>query len=209
MGQNRIMVAEKSIENNVFEEIEAHKIGKIYNSRDFSNVYAEESVRKAFQRLEMQGKLVRLGRGLYLYPRQDPRLGIIYPSIAEIADQIARKEKLRIIPTGQQALLQLGLSTQVPMKSVYLTDGGPRNIQLGNRVLVFKPTTPKMLALKGKISGPVVQALKTLGKDGIDNEIQNKLASLLDKENPIIAEADAMLAPAWIREIIMKLLKTK
>src|ERR1700677_1769407 len=129
-------------------------------------MYSEESVRKAFQRLEKQGKMVRLGRGVYLYPRHDKRLGIIYPSMAEIATEISRKEKLRIIATGQQALLQLGLSTQVPMKSVYLTDGGPRTIKIGNRALVFKPTTPKMLALRGRISGPMIQALKTLGKNG-------------------------------------------
>jgi len=202
-------MADISIENRVFEDIESNKSGKIYNSNDFSNIYPEESVRKAFQRLEKQGKMVRLGRGLYLYPKHDPRIGIIYPSIAEIATEISRKEKLRIIPTGQQALLQLGLSTQVPMKSIYLTDGGPRNIKIGNRTLVFKPTTPKMLALKGKISGPVIQALKTLGKDAIDTDMQNKIADLLSGENPFIAEADAMLAPAWIRAIMMKLIKNK
>jgi hypothetical protein len=61
LGQNRIEVADKSIENSVFKEIEAQKIGKINNSNDFSNVYSEESVRKAFQRLEKQRKVVRLG----------------------------------------------------------------------------------------------------------------------------------------------------
>ncbi len=203
------MILDKSIENRVFQRIESSKIGKIYNSNDFYNIYPEESVRKAFQRLEKQGKMVRLGRGLYLFPRHDPRLGVIYPSIAEIATQISRKEKLRIIPTGQQALLQLGLSIQVPMKSIYLTDGGPRNIKIGNRTLVFKPTTPKMLSLKGKISGLMIQALKTLGKEAITKDIENKLAALLATENPFIAEADAMLAPAWIRAIMIKLIKTK
>ncbi len=198
-----------TIENRLFKQIESGKIGKIYNSNDFSNMYPEESVRKAFQRLEKRGKLVRLSRGLYLYPKHDPVLGIIYPSLAEIAAEISRKEKLRIIPTGQQALLQLGLSTQVPMKSVYLTDGGPRNIKIGNRTLVFKPTTPKMMALRGKISGPAIQAIKALGKDGIDEDMQNRLALLLRTENPIFAEADAMLAPSWIRALIMKLINNK
>jgi hypothetical protein len=202
-------MSDKSIKNKLFEQIKADKIGKIHNSNDFSNLYAEKSVSKALERLEKHGKMVRLGRGLYLYPRHDPRLGVIYPSLAEIATELSRKEKLRIIPTGQQALLQLGLSTQVPMKSIYLTDGGPRNIKIGNRVLIFKPTTPKMTALKGKISGPVIQALKTLGKDGVNEDVENKIASLLSTENPILAEADAMLAPAWIRALMMKFIKNK
>jgi hypothetical protein len=152
--------------------------------------------------------LVRIGRGLYLYPKRDPVLGAMYPTLAEIASEIARKEKLRIIPAGDQALLQLGLSTQVPMKSVYLTDGGPRNIKVGNRTLVFKPTTPKTLSLKGKKSSLVVQALKALGKDAVTKELLDQIAQILKDENPIMAEADAMLAPAWIRSIIMNILKS-
>ena len=196
-------------DNTALSKIISGKIGKIYNATDFVNTYSEATVRKAFQRLEKQGLLVRLANGLYLYPKRDSKLGIVYPSMAEVATQIARKEKLRIIPTGQQAILQLGLSTQVPMNSIYLTDGGPRKIKIGNRLLVFKPTTPKMLALRGKISSLAIQALKTLGKGGINDEILHKLALALRNENIFMAEADAMLAPAWIREIIMNLIKNK
>ncbi|MEO6831187.1 MAG: DUF6088 family protein [Chitinophagaceae bacterium] len=199
---------EKSVENKLLDFIYSKQRGKTYNASDFSYMGADEAVRKALQRLEKQGKLIRISPGLYLFPKTDPLLGIMYPSLAEIATDIARKEKLRIIPTGDQALLQLGLSTQVPMKSIYLTDGGPRNFKIGNRVLVFKPTTPKNLSLQGKISGLIIQALKTLGKDRITEEIRSKIRTLLAAENPIIAESDATLAPAWIRTIIMNIIKS-
>lgn len=181
-------------------------MGKIYHLSDFYNLYSEDAVRKAFQRLEKNGKLIRLARGLYLYPKQDSELGIIYPSMADIAKDIAKREKLRILPTGEQALLQLGLSTQVPMKSVYLTDGGPRKIKLNKRMLILKPTIPKMLEMKGAISALVIQALKSIGKDKLTPEQNQKIREQLLTENPIFAEADARNAPAWIREFIMKII---
>ena len=138
-------MAGKHIEDEILYQIDSGQNGKLYSIGDFSYLGTEDAVRKALQRLEKKDKLVRLGRGLYLNPKKDPTLGIMYSSLAEIATAIAKKEKLRIIPTGDQALLQLGISTQVPMKSVYLTDGEtPRNIKIGNRTLVFKPTTPSI-----------------------------------------------------------------
>lgn len=195
-----------SIENRVFQEISIKGIGKIHHLSDFFHITNEAAIRKAFQRLEKENKLVRLARGIYLFPKRDQVLGVLYPSTAEIAKDIAKREKLRLIPTGDQALLQLGLSTQVPMTSVYLTDGGPRQINLGNRKLVFKTTTPKMLSLKGNISTLVIQALKSIGKNNLTREIKDLIKKQLHKENLIFAEADAMMAPAWIREFILNIL---
>jgi hypothetical protein len=130
-------------------------------------------------------------------------------TMAGIAAEIARKEKIRIVPTGQQALLQLGLSAEEPMKSVYLTDSCSKTIKIGDRTLVFRPARSKMGVLRGKISGPMVRALKTIGEKGIDQDMQHKLASLLSKEKPDIAEADALLAPGWIGRLMVKLIEKK
>ncbi len=92
------------------------------------------------------------------------------------------------------------------MTTIYLTDGGPRQINIGKRKLLLKTTTPKMLSLKGTISSLVIQALKSIGKSHLTEEIKEQLRKQLRKENPIFAEADAMMAPAWIRAIILNLL---
>jgi len=130
-------------------------------------------------------------------------LGISYPPIDEIAKAIAKRDKARIIPTGVQALNLLGLSTQVPMNVVYLTDGTQRDISIGNQSIKFKKTSPKNLAIKGKISGLVIQALREIGNGKVNDEQINSIFELLQKEKPEHVKYDAALAPAWISRIML------
>ena len=101
-----------------------------------------------------------------------------------------------------QALNKLGLSTQVPMKLVYLTDGGTRNIKVGKRTISFKNTSPKNLFMKGEISSMVIQALKTIGNSKLDDSTLLKIQNILKKEKKDNIINDAKLAPVWISKIL-------
>ncbi|MDR0506078.1 MAG: DUF6088 family protein, partial [Dysgonamonadaceae bacterium] len=107
---------------------------------------------------------------------------------------------------GLYALNRLGLSTHVPMRVIFLTDGAPRVIKVGKKATVrFKKTVAKHLSFKGKISTLVIFALKEIGKDkATDGELKLiKEALALEKEENIVH--DLMLAPEWISKIIKKL----
>ena len=104
--------------------------------------------------------------------------------------------------TGAYALHALGLSTQVPLKLVFLTDGAPRIIKVGKRTIKLKRTTPKNLKAKGKISSLVIQALREIGKDKATEVELRKINTLLQKEDPKLLQHDIALAPVWIREIM-------
>ena len=138
-------------------------------------------VKKVLLRLEKKQLLVRLAHGIYLYPKIDKELGILYPSTESIAEAIAKRDKIRIIPTGIYALQQLGISTQIPMNVIYLTDGAPRKIKVGKRTITFKKTAPKNLAIKNKVLSNIVQGLKELGKENITDEIRQKINQALQK----------------------------
>lgn len=166
-----------------------------------------EAVRQALARLVKAGELERVATGIYVRPQIDSIVGKVIPGIEEIARAIAKRDKARIIPTGIFALNRLGLSTQVPMNVVYLTDGAQRKIKIGNRVISFKKTVPKNVASVGEISGLVIQALRTIGKDKATAEEIIKIQELLKKEKPTRLEHDIRLAPAWIREIMKPVLK--
>src|SRR5450432_4836644 len=125
--------------------------GSLVFASDFQDLGNNEAIRQGLSRLTREQLLIRLGRGVYLFPDHDPELGILYPSTEEIAEEIAKQEKARIIPTGSQALYKLGLSTQIPMKLVYLTDGVRRSVKLGKNSITFRTTIPKKLAAKGRI----------------------------------------------------------
>jgi len=177
--------------------------GTILFVDDFLDLGTPESVKKALFRMEEKKILIRLAHGIYLYPKKDKDLGVLYPSTEEIAFAIAKRDRAKIIPTGVQALNKLGLSTQVPLNIVFLTDGSARSIKIGKRTITFKKTSPKSLLAKGEISGLAIQALKTLGQHKVEEGISAKISSTLKKEKKENILHDAKLAPAWINKILM------
>jgi len=196
-----------SIEYQILKKIKDNKRGKIFFPDSFSKIGSDDAIHQALKRLSEKGILLRIAYGIYLYPKTDPELGILYPPIDEIAKAIAKRDKARIIPTGVQALNLLGLSTQVPMKVVYLTDGAQRNISIGNQSIKFKKTSPRNLTAKGAISSLVIQALREIGNGNASAEQLRIISELLQKEEPANIEYDARLAPAWISRIMLSALE--
>jgi hypothetical protein len=116
----------------------------------------------ALSRLAREGTVQRLGRGLYYYPKTNKRLGIAIPPDPDvIADALARQTGSRIAPSGATAANRLGLSTQVPAKPVYLTDGRSRQVRVGNFVVVVRHVAPKELPIGNRTSATVLQALRS------------------------------------------------
>lgn len=191
-----------STDDHIIVKVRNSKSKKFFFVDDFIAIANYKAVNKALERLVERGVLTRVAKGIYARPKIDPLLGEILPTADQIAEAIAKRDKARIIPTGVYALHILGLSTQIPMNVVYLTDGSARKIKVGKRTIVFKKTSPKNLATKGEISALVIQALKTIGKDNVSDEEVNKIVRLLKKETPSILIQDIALAPEWIRKIM-------
>ena len=196
-----------SIEDNILTAIQAKGRGSIFFPSDFTSYGEVKAVGKSLERLTAKGDIVRLARGIYSYPEIDTvlGLGVLMPSIEQIAETIARRDKARIVPTGIYAMNKLGLSTQVPMNVVYLTDGAPRKVSLGNgRSIQFKYTTPRNLAFTNPLAMLVTFALKEVGKDTVTDDIVKRIKSVLQKERKENILADEALMPAWIRNITRK-----
>lgn len=196
-----------SIEDNILTAIQAKGRGSIFFPSDFTSYGEVKAVGKSLERLTAKGDIVRLARGIYSYPKIDTvlGLGVLMPSIEQIAETIARRDKARIVPTGIYAMNRLGLSTQVPMNVVYLTDGTPRKVSLGNgRSIQFKYTTPRNLAFTNPLAMLVTFALKEVGKDNVTEDIIKRIKSVLQKERKENILADEALMPAWIRNITRK-----
>lgn len=195
------------VENKIAESLKRKKKGSVLFVDDFLDYGNAENIKKALLRLKEKGVLISISHGIYLYPKMDKELGILYPTVEDIAVAIARRDKARIIPTGIQALNKLGLSTQIPLKVVFLTDGAARNVRIGKRTITFKKTSPKNLIAKGEISGLIIQALKSIGKDKIEEDVLIRVKNMLKKEKKENIMHDAKLAPAWINKILMSSVK--
>ena len=196
----------QSIHNQIEEKIKSLKKGSILFIADFIEFGTAENVKKVLLRLEKKEILIRLAHGIYLYPKKDKILGTLFPSTEEIAVAIAKRDKARIISTGVQALQQLGLSTQVPMNVVYLTDGAPKKIKVSKRTITFKKTTPKNLTIKDKKLNIVIQGLKELGKDNVDENAKQKIKKVLYQMSIESIKEDSVAAPTWIRNTILELI---
>lgn len=197
-----------SIDDKAIAKIKKAKRGTLFFVDDFVIFGSAKAVAKVLERLVDKGDLSRVARGIYARLEIDPIFGVLIPSTEAIAIAIAKRDKARIIPTGILALNALGLSTQVPMNVVYLTDGAARKIDLGKRKILFKKTAPKNLAAIGKISSLVIQALKVIGKDKVTETEKQIILKHLAKEEPYRLEHDIRLAPEWIRIIMRQAIKT-
>ena len=197
----------QSTDDKVIAKIKKAKRGSLFFTEDFLAFGTSKTIAKALERLVEKKEINRVARGIYARLQTDPILGVLNPSTEAIAQAIAKRDKARIIPTGSTALNALGLSTQVPMNVVYLTDGAARKITIGKRKIVFKKTAPKNLATIGKISGLVIQAAKEIGKDKLYDHEKEIIIKQLKKEEPYRLEHDMKLAPEWIRIIMRQALK--
>lgn len=191
-----------NIENQILNKIKKAKKGTLFFTENFINIGSPDAIRKALERLVKNQALERIAPGMYVRPEIDPYIGKVPPNIETIAQAIAKRDGARIVPTGVYALNRLGLSTQVPMNIIYLTDGSARKINIDNRNIVFKRVSPKNVATVGEISGLVIQALRTIGKENVREYEIIKIQELLKKEKPTRLAHDIRLAPSWIRTIM-------
>ncbi|MDL2254791.1 DUF6088 family protein [Bacteroidales bacterium OttesenSCG-928-J16] len=200
----------QSITNDIIEYIKRKGRGSIFFADEFRKLGSNDAVRQALSRLCRKNFLIRLSAGIYLYPKIDKETGIIFPSIETIAKIIAKREKTRLIPTGAYALNALGLSTQVPAKVVFLTDGTARVVKVGkNATIKFKRTVAKNLSFKGEISSLAIFALKEIGKENVADEQLQKIKEALRHEKREDIIHDAHLAPVWISDAILKLIENE
>lgn len=196
----------QSIEKQIERSIKSKPMGSLILPDDYLSYGSSDAIRKALDRLEDKKVIIRVAQGIYVRPKISKLIGPLTPSAEEIAEAIAKRDRIRTVPTGSYALNALGLSTQVPMNIVLLTDGSPRVIKVGKRTIKFKKTTPKNLLAKGKISRLVIQALKEIGNGKVTEEEEQKILALLKKEDEKDLKHDVALAPVWIQKIMKKAL---
>jgi hypothetical protein len=194
----------ESINSQIEAKVKRAKPGAIFLPSDFKDLGTSTAIRKALSRLVEQKVLVRMGQGIYATPIHDKVFGDVLPSMEEIAMTLAKKEHVKIMPTGQYALNKIGLSTQVPMKMVYLTNGTKKNISLGKSSIVFQPTTTKKLAMIGTITSLLFLGLEELDLDNLSKSDTNKIINLLKKEDEKKLKHDLKLAPSRISDFVIK-----
>lgn len=180
--------------------------GKVFTPKDFLDLASRDATDQALLRLVQRKSLKKLGRGLYHSPRRNDALGVdVPPDLDDIADAVGRQTGSRLVPSGAVAANRLGLSTQVPAKPVYLSDGRTRTVRVGKYTLQIKHVAPKDLPAGSRTSALVFQALRFLGKDNVNDQAIKTIRSALTADDRTQLLSDAKYATDWLCEIARRI----
>lgn len=179
----------------------------VWTPMDFLDLGSREAVDQALSRLVKAGRLRRIGTSLYDTPRISGVLKRAAPVEMDAAiAAIARRDAIRILPDGFAVANQLGLTTAVPAKVCFVTDGASRTIKIDGRTVRFRHASPSVMRWAGRSSAPVAQALRWLGPDAATD---TRVASILRRRLPDEVKRDLYRnirdLPGWALPLVRNL----
>ncbi|MDE6383363.1 MAG: type IV toxin-antitoxin system AbiEi family antitoxin domain-containing protein [Paramuribaculum sp.] len=190
-------------ENRIATKIDHLGEGAVFFPSDFDDLGSADTVRQALSRLVRKGRIIRLCNGVYCTPRKNKLLGLsnITPSTDEIARRIAERDHVKIIPTGDTALNLTGLSTQIPMNAVYLTNGSRKDLTLfdGRRIIFKESNESRRFRFTSQMVMLVVSAMRAIGQTIITSDQVEILKGLLAGVTKEEFDKNIRLAPAWVK----------
>jgi len=195
----------RSTDTQVLDRIRGHGRGWVFTPAHLVDLGTRNGVASALKRLKAAGTIRQLARGLYHYPVIDSMLGTVAPAAEAIARALVVRDAIRLQPSGAYAANRLGLSDQVPSRVVFLTDGPARKVRIGKREIILQHTTPRNMATAGRKSGILIQALRHLGKNHVDDDVLAALRRHIDDKDRASLRKDLIHAPAWIADLLRPL----
>lgn len=195
----------QTTDSRLTSRIYGHGRGAVFTPNDFLDLGGRDAVDKALSRLTARGVIRRLARGLYEYPREHPELGTLSPDLERVAKALAGKNRIRLQPAGAYAANLLGLSEQVPARIVFLTDGPSRTVKIGRQEIHLRRTTPRNMAAAGRLSGLLMQAFRSLGRQHITRQRLARLKQTLPAKERKQLIKDLPLAPTWMHPFFREL----
>ena len=182
----------------ILARIKRRGAGSVVVPGDFLDLGSRQAIGVALHRMEKSGAIRRLARGVYDLPVTDELLGTLSPTIEAITKALTHRDRIRLQPTGAYALNLLVLSEQVPAKVVFLTEGPSRLVKVGPMTIQLRHTTARNMATAGRLSGLIIQAFRSLGKEHVTAERIAKLKQTIPLKERRQLLKDLPLAPAWM-----------
>ncbi len=192
----------ETIANKILTRTKRHRAGWVFSARHLGDLGDRAAIDQALSRLAKDGRVRRLARGLYDVPKIHPVLGPLSPNADAVATAAAEQAGHRIQISPARAANVLGLSSQVPAKLLYLTDGSSRKIKVGNQVVYLKHAGPRALLGAGTKAGVALQALRAVGKDQVSDTVVRQLRANLPPDAKIGLRKLMHKAPRWTAPVI-------
>ncbi|MBT9586530.1 type IV toxin-antitoxin system AbiEi family antitoxin domain-containing protein [bacterium] len=192
-----------SVMEEIRRRVGQYPLGEPFSVSEMRTLGQRAAVDQALSRLARTGEIHRVARGFYARPKISPVLGPLSVSAPKVALAAARAQGAQLSISGAEAANRLGLSTQVPTQTVFWSDGPRRKIRVGNQTIVFKPR--RLLAGTESSAGPVISALKYLGRKGLTEEMVEKLARELPVNVKEELQRQIPHLPAWMEKPLLRI----
>jgi len=177
---------------------------------DLLGIALRPAINQALSRLTREGTIQRVGRGLYAWPRFSKLLNKnVQPSVHALVQAWARRNGVRVIPFDACAANLLGLSTQVPAKYVYYTNGRTQRVRLGGSDVRFLNRGPKTMEVKGQLTPLIFQALRYFGKDRMTPDVITRLRILIRPRDRADIKQNLKYATVWMKPILQSVRQEK
>ena len=124
---------------------------------------------------------MRICQGVYMCP-VETRFGRCAPSVAKALEALSTIWGETIVPCGGAAANRLGLTTQNPVREVYLTSGRSRRLCFGGIAVELRHAPRWQLAAPHRRAGDVIRALAWLGPREVEDGLEAVLPCLSPDE---------------------------
>lgn len=182
------------------KSVRARRRGVPFTATEFKKFAPPATARRVLHRLAATGKIKVVAEDVFVKPRKHEVLGEVTPTMPKLVEALTIKQGHAVQISGAEAANRLGLSSQVPVKPIYLTTGPTRRLKVGQLELEFRHK--KALPAAGRPAGDVIQALRYLGPRAVEASHVERLSRTLAPETKAALRKLARRLPAWMRKII-------
>ena len=191
-----------TISTRVHNELAQHRPGQAISAKELLHLGSRAGIDQALSRMTRAGVLVRIRRGVYAKPRQTA-FGPTPPDPKQTVAELAKQTGKTIVPSGAAEANALGLTTQVPVRTIYLTSGRSQKLHFGNEVVELRSAPKWQLLLPETKAGSVIRALAWLGREA-DSQIEKLRPSMSEHDVDALLRVRAQL-PTWLASEVSKL----
>lgn len=180
--------------------------GSIFTMRDFYGISDPNNTKQCISRLVREGALNRVCKGIYQKPRYIKILNSYASADPQlVAEALVRENGWSIAPSGNAALNILGLDTQIPMRTVYVSSGPNRRYEWGRTSIEFQHRSSKEIGPFSEITALIIQALKAIGHENIQDWHIRRMQSLLTEKDRETIREESRFAFTWMQPYLRRL----
>ena len=188
----------------VQREIGGISLGQPFTPAALLHLGTRANVDQVLSRLARSGFIERLTRGVYVRPEFNRHIGRVRPEAIRIAKAAASSSNQVISITGAEAARRFGLSTQMPVKPVFLTSGKSRFLKVGKTTIELQHAPTRCLALADRPSGEALVALWYLGKRLVTPQTIEQIKRGLPPEEFQVLKSASGVLPSWLSDVLYK-----